>query len=486
MDEQAIIIIQYVTLLELDIKNEITVKEINDQYRRLAKIYHPDVANSRYNDGKKFKELNNAKTYLIENIEIVNMYISRGFNVNKSYDYYHKAEQKNKDAAEDERKRREEAEKRAEEEEKKRRKEAEKREAEEEKRRRKEAIKKEAEEKRKRRLEEERRIAEEKRKRHLEEERRIAEEKERHYEENKKRRKLEKDEIRLSIEQMLKNINKSAYKETDYNNIYNQINHFLKNIDYIYNYNEEYKILLTNIKSIKTINYYERRKKSIKKIIVFLPIYVSLIFLCIILFSTIIPTIKYNKAINFIETSEYSKAEKILTDLGTFKDSKIQKELIEVYKMLKNNQYREAVYTIQQKKGEIIIEYDVNGGRLVSKEESLEENIFKKCNKQGYEFINYTVKEYYIKTEQTLALYLTLKAEYKIINYNIKYNLNGGTMTQKNPDKYNIDSPNIVLLNPEKEGFTFIGWFNDDKMITLIEHGTHGDLILDAVYERNS
>lgn len=50
MSKDAVKIIQMLTLLEVSINQILTVELINNQYRKLAKIYHPDVANSRYVD----------------------------------------------------------------------------------------------------------------------------------------------------------------------------------------------------------------------------------------------------------------------------------------------------------------------------------------------------------------------------------------------------------------------------------------------------
>ena len=43
--------------------------------------------------------------------------------------------------------------------------------------------------------------------------------------------------------------------------------------------------------------------------------------------------------------------------------------------------------------------------------------------------------------------------------YNIIYNLNGGTLNGKtNPDTYNIETPTFTLNNPTRTGYIFAGW----------------------------
>ena len=51
---------------------------------------------------------------------------------------------------------------------------------------------------------------------------------------------------------------------------------------------------------------------------------------------------------------------------------------------------------------------------------------------------------------------LTVKAQWKVVNYSISYNLNGGTV-EGNPNNYTVES-NITLNNPTKTGYTFAGW----------------------------
>lgn len=103
--------------------------------------------------------------------------------------------------------------------------------------------------------------------------------------------------------------------------------------------------------------------------------------------------------------------------------------------------------------------------------------------KNGYDFLGFSsldngTLEYtnYIENVEEINN-KKLYAKWKIINYNIKYNLNGGNIVnQKN--SYTVEE-NFILQIPEKRGYNFIGWTGTDLIsITKnvsIPKGTVGD-----------
>jgi uncharacterized repeat protein (TIGR02543 family) len=52
----------------------------------------------------------------------------------------------------------------------------------------------------------------------------------------------------------------------------------------------------------------------------------------------------------------------------------------------------------------------------------------------------------------------TLFANWRLIDYEITYNLNGGTLPDNYPTTFNITSDEIILPIPTRDGFTFAGW----------------------------
>ena len=69
--------------------------------------------------------------------------------------------------------------------------------------------------------------------------------------------------------------------------------------------------------------------------------------------------------------------------------------------------------------------------------------------------------------------------------YTITYILDGGTLSSPNPAEYTIESDDIVLRQPQKEGYEFAGWELDGNnvgLIATIAKGTYGDLVFTAVW----
>ena len=56
----------------------------------------------------------------------------------------------------------------------------------------------------------------------------------------------------------------------------------------------------------------------------------------------------------------------------------------------------------------------------------------------------------------------TLYAHWTPVEYNITYDLDGGTLDTPNPTTYNVESEAITLNNPTREGSVFMGWMLDD------------------------
>ena len=74
--------------------------------------------------------------------------------------------------------------------------------------------------------------------------------------------------------------------------------------------------------------------------------------------------------------------------------------------------------------------------------------------------------------------------------YTITYILNGGTVSESNPDSYTIKSDVITLHNPTKEGYTFTGWagtgLSSPTMTVTIPKRSTGNRSYEANYSLDS
>ena len=90
-------------------------------------------------------------------------------------------------------------------------------------------------------------------------------------------------------------------------------------------------------------------------------------------------------------------------------------------------------------------------------------------------------KDTIVTVEEAHNLY----AKHVPIEYDITYNLDGGT-NGANPATYTIATATITLLDATKDGYTFLGWFSDAEKtikVTEIALGSTGDITLYAKWE---
>ena len=101
--------------------------------------------------------------------------------------------------------------------------------------------------------------------------------------------------------------------------------------------------------------------------------------------------------------------------------------------------------------------------------------------KRGYNFVAWKLGN---ETVTTIPADATgdkeLTATWSVENYTINYELNGGLQpTPANPSSYTVESEDIVLKNPSKEGYTFKWWTEGSK----IENGSIGNKTFTANWE---
>lgn len=100
--------------------------------------------------------------------------------------------------------------------------------------------------------------------------------------------------------------------------------------------------------------------------------------------------------------------------------------------------------------------------------------------RKGYTFKNWD------KELSTVKENLTINALYDIDSYDISYKLNDGILDEA-PINYNVESKDIIIPSPKKDGYSFIGWATPDNKEPKIDYkistGSIGDKELTANYE---
>ncbi|MDL2292495.1 InlB B-repeat-containing protein [Acholeplasma sp. OttesenSCG-928-E16] len=141
------------------------------------------------------------------------------------------------------------------------------------------------------------------------------------------------------------------------------------------------------------------------------------------------------------------------------------------------------------------ISYNYDGGSLEDGESNPEsyditssEIVLLNPTRNGYTFLGWYSGTTKIESISAGSYgNLSLVANWQVITYEIQYSYNDGVLAdgESNPESYNITSNEIVLLNPTKEGYTFLGWYSGTTKIESIPTGSYGDLSLVASFELN-
>lgn len=136
------------------------------------------------------------------------------------------------------------------------------------------------------------------------------------------------------------------------------------------------------------------------------------------------------------------------------------------------------------------ISYDLNGGSsstTLPSTYTVEDNITLPVPaKHGYTFTKWADNGYIPKGTTGDKKFT---ANWKPIKYTIKYNLNGGSISNTNKTEYTIESETFTLTNPTRPGYMFNGWTGSnlsDKTYTVsISTGSTGNLSFAANYDAN-
>ena len=105
----------------------------------------------------------------------------------------------------------------------------------------------------------------------------------------------------------------------------------------------------------------------------------------------------------------------------------------------------------------------------------------------GYSFVKWSDNSANpTRVENNVVNNIYISALVNVLTYTITYNLDDGINSLNNPNSFTVVTPNIALSNPTKNGFEFIGWFDNPEFngdqITQIAQGSFGNINLYAKF----
>ena len=177
-------------------------------------------------------------------------------------------------------------------------------------------------------------------------------------------------------------------------------------------------------------------------------------------------------------------------------------ELPRVYYVVKTSELEDINLVAIWRYVKYSITYNLNGGKLSKVNPSsytIADSDFTLNNpsKNGYKFVGWKEKnsedspiiDYSVNTKAMKNI--QLEAVWEPIEYRISYNDEGCyyKYDNKNPSTYTIESNDIIIATPYKDGYNFLGWVvAGDRTETLskriiIKKGTYGDIKLYAEFE---
>ena len=146
------------------------------------------------------------------------------------------------------------------------------------------------------------------------------------------------------------------------------------------------------------------------------------------------------------------------------------------------------------------VTFDVAGGSAVDEAQVTfgEEFSLEVPTRVGYTFVGWKTADGVAVTdgrgvgtgEWGIAEDVVLTAAWTVNAYNIEYkNMDGAVNAASNPSRYTIEDDDVVLGEPSKTGYTFVGWTADEageEAVTEIDTSACEDVVLWAQWEINT
>ena len=161
---------------------------------------------------------------------------------------------------------------------------------------------------------------------------------------------------------------------------------------------------------------------------------------------------------------------------------------VEIEARIEYNSYNFTVYSnntdwglITIKRGETI-NYKESDSDVLFYTEQVTVTAFSKGNVRflGWYYNNEKKSSNVIYTFNMVSSAYTLEAKWDC--FNVTYVLNGGTNNVDNPSTYSVDMADIILHNPTKAGYTFVGWEYNGNTIDRITTQNACHMTIEAIW----
>lgn len=196
----------------------------------------------------------------------------------------------------------------------------------------------------------------------------------------------------------------------------------------------------------------------------------------------------YARALSWIEKGDFSPAKYAFENqLSGYKDSNGMLKVIAGLELLSQSNYSGAIQLILQ--GNVAVQIHYNTNSMQSLESILYSSAVQFAGLQipqntGYKFAGWSVASWSYTPGENVEIWFDAAWT---DGFTIKYTLNGGTAI--NPTEYKKDGADIVLTNPTRDGYTFVGWTGTDltekTLMVTIPAGSYGDREYTAHWEAN-
>lgn len=195
----------------------------------------------------------------------------------------------------------------------------------------------------------------------------------------------------------------------------------------------------------------------------------AVLFMTFLLF---IPLSNYNKAEELVKAGNYDDALSIYKELNGFSNSERHIEAINTVSAANDyfsrGKLTDGINAVFSQEGTISVEYDCGDGQIskTNKSSIITSSLSKGNNlktpyRAGYSFTQWAIRDYSVSYDlETVSAELTIVAGWSECTYSVSYDLNGGKLSNygSNPTSYKYASDDLVIKNPTKEGYVFIGW----------------------------